>query len=211
MSIFSFLGTSKTHYSNAPDYFLKATESAGNIVSSLWSSVSNVEPQTVKNTAVASVASWHSYEYIAGKIISTNAAINFAKCFSANSELSLAAKATQCAASALVTSICVLETVTTVSCMAGLMATTILVANYEHIIPVLKGTANLTWEAAKTAFYASAAVTETTLGSALYVDEFVSDALSYTGKFIYDALNPMSEFTTDLAGEWEFAGVCFWD
>jgi len=74
MSIFSFLGTSKTHYSNASDYFSKATESAGNIVSSLWSSVSNVEPQTVKNTAVASVASWHSYEYIAGKIISTNAA-----------------------------------------------------------------------------------------------------------------------------------------
>ena len=198
MSIFSFLGTSKTHYSNAPDYFLKATESAGNIVSSLWSSVSNVEPQTVRNTAVASVASC-SYEYIAGKIISTNAAINFAKCFSANSELSLAAKATQCAASALVTS--------PVSCMAGLMSTTILVANYEHITPVLKGTANLTWEAAKTAFYASAAVTETTLGSALYVDEFVSDALSYTGKFIYDALNPMSEFTTDLAGEWEFAEI----
>lgn len=199
MSIFSFLGTSKTHYSNASDYFSKATESAGNIVSSLWSSVSNVEPQTVKNTAVASVASWHSYEYIAGKIISTNAAINFAKCFSANSELSMAAKATQCAASALVTS--------PVSCMAGLMATTILVANYEHIIPVLKGTANLTWEAAKTAFYASAAVTETTLGSALYVDECVSDALSYTGKFIYDALNPMSEFTTDLAGEFAEIGI----
>jgi hypothetical protein len=43
MSIFSFLGTSKTHYSNASDYFSKATESAGNIVNSLWSSVSNVE------------------------------------------------------------------------------------------------------------------------------------------------------------------------
>ena len=188
MSIFSFLGTSKTHYSNASDYFSKATESAGNIVSSLWSSVSNIEPQTVKNTAVASVASWHSYEYIAGKIISTNAAINFAKCFSANSELSMAAKATQCAASALVTS--------PVSCMAGLMATTILVANYEHIIPVLKGTANLTWETAKTAFYASAAVAEMTVSSLLYVDECVSDAL-----------NPMSEFTTDLAGEFAEIGI----
>jgi hypothetical protein len=188
MSIFSFLGTSKTHYSNASDYFSKATESAGNIVSSLWSSVSNIEPQTVKNTAVASVASWHSYEYIAGKIISTNAAINFAKCFSANSELSLAAKATQCAASALVTS--------PVACMVGLMATTILVANYEHIIPVLKGTANLTWEAAKTAFYASAAVAEMTVSSLLYVDECVSDAL-----------NPLSEFTTDLAGEFAEIGI----
>jgi hypothetical protein len=188
MSIFSFLGTSKTHYSNASDYFSKATESAGNIVSSLWSSVSNIEPQTVKNTAVASVASWHSYEYIAGKIISTNAAINFAKCFSANSELSIAAKVTQCAASALVTS--------PVSCMAGLMATTILVANYEHIIPVLKGTANLTWETAKTAFYASAAVAEMTVSSLLYVDECVSDAL-----------NPMSEFTTDLAGEFAEIGI----
>jgi hypothetical protein len=188
MSIFSFLGTSKTQYSNASDYFSKATESAGNIVSSLWSSVSNIEPQTVKNTAVASVASWHSYEYIAGKIISTNAAINFAKCFSANSELSLAAKATQCAASALVTS--------PVACMVGLMATTILVANYEHIIPVLKGTANLTWEAAKTAFYASAAVAEMTVSSLLYVDECVSDAL-----------NPLSEFTTDLAGEFAEIGI----
>jgi hypothetical protein len=196
MSIFSFLGTSNTHYNNASDYFSKATESAGNIVSSLRSSVSNVEPQTVKNTTVTS---WHSYEYIAGKIISTNAAINFAKYLSANSEISMAAKATQCAASALVTS--------PVSCMAGLMATTILVANYEHIIPVLKGTANLTWEAAKTAFYASAAVAETTLGSALYVDECVSDALSYTGKFIYDALNPMSEVTTDLAGESAEIGI----
>lgn len=188
MSIFSFLGTSKAHYSNASDYFSKATESAGNIVSSLWSSVSNVEPQTVKNTAVASVASWHSYEYIAGKIISTNAAINFAKCFSANSELSMAAKVTQCAASALVTS--------PVACMAGLMATTILVANYEQIIPVLKGTANLTWEAAKTAFYASAAVAEMTVSSLLYVDECVSDAL-----------NPMSEFTTDLVGEFAEIGI----
>ena len=115
-------------------------------------------------------------------------AINFAKCFSANSELSMAAKATQCAASALVTS--------PVSCMAGLMATTILVANYEHIIPVLKGTANLTWETAKTAFYASAAVAEMTVSSLLYVDECVSDAL-----------NPMSEFTTDLAGEFAEIGI----
>jgi hypothetical protein len=80
--------------------------------------------------------------------------------------------------------------------MVGLMATTILVANYEHIIPVLKGTANLTWEAAKTAFYASAAVAEMTVSSLLYVDECVSDAL-----------NPLSEFTTDLAGEFAEIGI----
>lgn len=149
MSMFSYFGSSNDHYSSAANYFSKAKESAGNIVSNLWSSVSNIEAQKVKNTAAASLASWHGYEYIAGKIISTNAATHFAACFSANSELGLAAKLTQCAASALVTS--------PVTCMVGLMATTILVANYEHIVPIVKQTANLSWEAAKAAFYTAAA------------------------------------------------------
>ena len=182
MSIFSFLGTSKNHYNSAADYFSKAKESAGNIVSNLSSTVSNIESQTVKNTAVATAAAWYNYEHIAGKIISTNAAINLAKCFSANTELSIAAKVTQCAASSLVTN--------PVGCMVGLMATTVLVANYEHIIPIIKGTANLTWETAKTAFYASAAVVETTVASVLYVDECVSDAW-----------NSMYDVATEIAGD----------
>lgn len=197
MSLFSFLGASKDHYNNAADYFSKAKEYAGNIVSNLWAGVSNIDSQTVKNTAVATGAAWYNYEHIAGKIISTNAAINLAKCFSANTELSMAAKVTQCAASALVTN--------PVGCMVGLMATTVLAANYEHIIPVVKGTANLAWEAAKTAFYTSAAAVEATVGSVLYVDECVSDALSYTAKCISDAV--MSDFTIDLSGEFAEIGI----
>jgi hypothetical protein len=167
MSIFGFLGTSKSHYSSAGNYFLQATEAAGNIVNTLRSALSNIEPQTVKNTVGASLVSWNSYEAIAGKIISSNAAIHLAQCFSTNAELNMAAKATQCAASALVTN--------PVGCMTGLMATTILAANYEHVIPVVKGAASLTWEAAKTAFYASAAVAETTVASMLYLEENISD------------------------------------
>ncbi len=169
MSIFSYFGTSQDHYNSASGYFSKASESVSNIASNLWSGLSNIEPQTVKNTTVASVASWHSYEYIAGKIISTNAATQFATCFSANSELTVAAKLTQCAASALVTS--------PVTCMAALMATTILVANYEHIVPIVKQVATLSWEVAKVAFYASAAVAEGTVSSVLYADESISEAL----------------------------------
>lgn len=56
MSMFSYFGSSKDHYSSAANYFSKAKESAGNIVSNLWSSVSNIEAQTVKNTAAASLA-----------------------------------------------------------------------------------------------------------------------------------------------------------
>ena len=41
MSLFSFLGTSKDHHNSAADYFSKAKESAGNIVSNLWAGVSN--------------------------------------------------------------------------------------------------------------------------------------------------------------------------
>jgi len=177
MSLFSFLGASKDHYNNAADYFSKAKESAGNIVSNLWAGVSNIDSQTVKNTAVATGAAWYNYEHIAGKIISTNAAINLAKCFSANTELSMAAKVTQCAVSALVTN--------PVGCMVGLMATTVL--------------------AAKTAFYTSAAAVEATVGSVLYVGECVSDALSYTAKCISDAV--MSDFTIDLSGEFAEIGI----
>jgi len=85
------------------------------------------------------------------------------------------------------------------------MATTVLAANYEHIIPVVKGTANLAWETAKTAFYTSAAAVEATVGSVLYVDECVSDALSYTAKCISDAV--MSDFTIDLSGEFAEIGI----
>ena len=183
MSMFSYFGSSRDHYSSAANYFSQAKESAGNIVSNLWSSVSNIEAQTVKNTAVASIASWHSYEYIAGKIISTNAAIHFATCFSANSELGIATKLTQCAASALVTS--------PATCMVGLMATTILVANYEQIVPIVKQTANLSWEVAKTAFYTTAAIAEITLSSVLYADEFVSEALDI------DVIGDIGEFLTE--------------
>lgn len=76
----------------------------------------------------------------------------------------MAAKVTQCAASALVTN--------PVGCMVGLMATTVLAANYEHIIPVVKGT----------------------VGSVLYIDEYVSDAV-------------MSDFTIDLSEEFPEIGI----
>ena len=56
MSIFSFLGTSRDHYNSSAYYFSKAKESASNIVSNLWAGVSNIDSQTVKNTAVATGA-----------------------------------------------------------------------------------------------------------------------------------------------------------
>mgnify|MGYP001069894377 CR=1 FL=1 len=169
MSTLGYFGTSENHYDSSVHHFSAAKDSVSSFANSLWSSVSNLDAQTVKNTAAASVASWHSYEYIAGKIISTNAATHLASCFAGGSELTLAAKMTGCAASALVTN--------PVTCMAALMATTILFANYEHITPIVKQTANLSWEVAKTAYYATAAVAEITVASILYADECLTELL----------------------------------
>lgn len=75
--------------------------------------------------------------------------------------------------------------------MVGLMATTILVANYEQIVPIVKQTANLSWEAAKTAFYTTAATAEMTVSSVLYADEFASEALDM------DVIGDIGEFLTE--------------
>jgi len=169
MSFFSFLGTSKQHYSNAEGFFSKAVESVSNIFETLSSGLSKIDTQTVKNTAFAAAAGFHSYEYIAGKIISTNAALNVAKYITGNAQVGMLAKATEYTAMKLITS--------PITCMNALTATSILAANYEHIIPVVKGLASISWETAKGAFYATGSVIEQSVGSVLYTAESVEDFL----------------------------------
>lgn len=79
------------------------------------------------------------------------------------------AKATEYTAMKLITS--------PITCMNALTATSILAANYEHIMPVVKGLASISWETAKGAFYTAESVIEQGVGSVLYATECVEDFL----------------------------------
>lgn len=77
MFVARFLGSSRGHHNNAKIYLSKAYKSASNAFSSL-PSVASIEPQVIKNTIVASFIAITNYEYIAGKLMSTNAALKAA-------------------------------------------------------------------------------------------------------------------------------------
>ena len=87
--------------------------------------------------------------------------------------------------------------------MAAFTATTILVSNYDQVIPLVKETANISWNLAKTAFYVAAATAECVGAVALDVTDYLFDEADSSESFELDfcldfGLEMIGESTTPL-------------
>jgi len=67
--------------------------------------------------------------------------------------------------------------------LAAFTATTILVSNYDQVIPLVKETANISWNLAKTAFYVAAATAECVGAVALDVTDYLFDEADSSESF----------------------------
>ena len=92
MSILNYFGKSKGHYSNAAQNLEAAKESGTNAFNSACSIGSTIlSSDTIIKTALSVPTAFSGFEFVAGKIISTNAAMQFANLFTASSEISIIA------------------------------------------------------------------------------------------------------------------------
>lgn len=131
-SVSSYFGGSAKHAKSATTHLSNAGDAAYKSGSSVLSGASNFFSST---TAVAGGAAWNTYEWIAGKIIGTNTATQFANSFA---NLFGGTKATGWLASA--TEFAALSLVKyPVSCMAVLVTTTIVATHPKETFEAVKG------------------------------------------------------------------------
>lgn len=187
-TLHSFIGNSESHYSNSAGYAKNAVDHAkksGAAVCDVASAFAS------PNSLYALGASYFSFEHIAGKVIAANSSFQFANYF-AGGELSMAAHVTQKAAMTLVAD--------PVSCMLGLMGTSILAANPTATYNVIKKTGEATYEFACASINTVAATAEFGLGVVSDVIEAASHAEDYTAKVFETFDNPIDSLK-HLAGD----------
>lgn len=188
-SISSYFGGSTKHYNKASSHLSDAGDSAYKVASSAASGASNFFSTT---SAVAAGVAWNSYEFVAGKIIGANAAIQLANSmagiFGGAKVTGVLATATEFAALSLVQH--------PVSCMAALMATSIIVTHPKETFEAVKGFAKATYNFLETGLELTEAIAEAALALGLNAAELIDpvvDTITDSIKSTFDFGDFVSE------------------
>ena len=184
-SISSYFGGSTKHYNKASSHLSDAGDSAYKVASGAASGASNFFSTT---SVVAAGVAWNSYEFVAGKIIGANAAIQLANSmagiFGGAKVTGVLATATELAALSLVQH--------PVSCMAALMATSIIVTHPKETFEAVKGFAKATYNFLETGLELTAASLALGLNAVELVDPVV-DSITDSIKSTFDFGDFISE------------------
>lgn len=189
-SISSYFGGSTKHYNNAATHLSNSGDSAYKVVSSAAGAASNLFSTT---TAVAVGLAWNSYEYVAGKIIGANAAIQLANSmagiFGGAKVTGVIATATEFAALSLVQF--------PVSCMVGLLATSIIVTHPKETFEAAKGAAKAVYNFLEAGLELTEAVAEAALALGLNAAELLDPVVDSLTDYIKNTLD-FGDFAGDI-------------
>lgn len=191
-SITSYFGGSTKHYNKAASHLSGAGESAYKVVSSAASGAGSLFSTT---TAVAGGVAWNSYEFVAGKIIGANAAMQLANSmagiFGGTKATGLVAAATEFAALSLVKF--------PVACMATLMTTSIIATHPKETFEAAKGFAKATYNFVEAGLELTEAVAEAAIALGLNTAELLDPAVDS----LTDAIKNTFDFG-DIVGDIDF-------
>lgn len=189
-SISSYFGGSSKHYNNAASHLSNAGDSGYKVVSSAATGASSLFSTT---TALAAGVAWNSYEWIAGKVIGANTAIQLANSmagiFGGTKVTGFLATATEFAALSLVQY--------PVSCMVTLLATSIIATHPKETFEAIKEFAKAAYNFLDAGLELTEAVAEAALALGLNAAELLDPAVDLITDYIKNTLD-FGDFVGDI-------------
>ena len=170
-SVSDYFGSSTKHANNASTHLSNADSSAYKGASSVFDGASSLFSST---TAVVGVTAWNSFDWIAGKIITTNSATHFANwgasLFGGAQATSYAAQATGFLAQSLVAY--------PIGSMATLMAVSVIATHPKETFEAVKKAGEAVYNFVEAGFELTEAVTEAALALGLQAVELLDSNVS---------------------------------